>query len=134
MEKDDLDRHGLSAVWEAFWRGGDSAPFLEAMEKLAGSTVLDWGFPPSLLDVVSSLKAGGVEVWWFDGDRLGARALFAARGGAHSLSAFDCQYARIAAEWAAIAQVIGNNIVRTVHEDGSVMPNEEIWARIEEGA
>jgi hypothetical protein len=81
MEKDGLDKRGLRAAWELFWQGRDRTGFLEALERLSASTMLDWGFPPSLLGVVSSLKAGGVDVWWFDGDRLAARALFEARSG-----------------------------------------------------
>jgi hypothetical protein len=129
MEKDGLDRHGLRDSWEAFWRGQDHTSFLEELEKLS-FTVLDWGFPPSLLGVVSSLKAGGVDVWWFDGDRLGARSLFEARSGQASLATFDCQYARIVAEWSAIAQVVRDHVLKTVREDGSVMASDEIWERI----
>src|SRR5438270_1286276 len=69
MEKSGLDEQDLRATWEPFWQGRDRTGFLEALEKLSASTVLDWGFPPALLGVVSSLKAGGVDVWWFDGGR-----------------------------------------------------------------
>jgi hypothetical protein len=131
METDDLDRLGVRQPWEAFWQGRDLDTFLVSLGRLSSRIVLDWGFPPSLLGVVSNLKAGGASLWWFDGDRLRARVLFEKAKGANALSTFDCQYARIAAEWASIAAIFDSHMIRTVQPDGNVIQGEAIWAIIE---
>src|SRR5262249_2021886 len=70
METDDLDRFGLREEWNAFWLARDLDTILPSLGRLSPNIVIDWGFPPSLLGVVSNLKPRGADLWWFDGDRL----------------------------------------------------------------
>jgi len=130
METQDLERFGLQNAWDEFWQGRDSDKFLRSLSRLSPKIVLDWGFPPSLLGVVSNLKSNGANLWWFDGDRLSARVLCAKAKGAAALPAFDCQCARIAAEWASIGAVFGSHIIRTVAPGGAVMSPESVWSII----
>jgi hypothetical protein len=131
METEDLDQFGLRDQWAAFWQGRNLDAFITSLGQISPKILLDWGFPPSLLGVVSNLKTHGADLWWFDGDRLWARVLFEKAKGAEALSTFDCQYARIAAEWASIARLFNSHIIRTVQPDGKVMQGEEIWSKIE---
>ena len=136
MELDDsvpgsLGKNGLRSEWDAFWQMTDCERFLEAVKGRASSVALDWGFPPNprVLSVVSKLKAGGVRPWWFDGDRLAARALFESRG-TKSVRDFDHQFALISDAWAQISLIVGDHVVRTVQPDGSVMHNTQIFSTI----
>lgn len=124
-------RNGLREEWEAFWKGLDRDSFIREIKGRASSVVLNWGFPPNpaVLPVVSKLKAGGVRLWWFDGDWLAARVLFASRG-TKPVSDFDCQFALISAAWAQIESLVGEHVIRSVQPDGSFMDNAQIFSRI----
>ena len=55
---------------------------------------LDWGFPIHCLPIGDELRAQGVRLIWFDGDRNRARSVFQERGGL-AVTAFDVQVAAI---------------------------------------
>ncbi len=46
--------------------------FLRAISKKKRPIVIDWGFPPAMISLVSFLKLNGFAIWWFDGE-LGCR-------------------------------------------------------------
>jgi hypothetical protein len=81
----------LKAVWEA-----SRQTFVGQLKQFHKRVALDWGFPVPCLPVVDELRAQGVRLIWFDGDRNRARAVFQERGGL-ALSDFDAQVAEIAA-------------------------------------
>src|ERR1017187_9558778 len=122
---------GLGSEWKAFLLETDSDSFLKSLREYSTSVALDWGFPPNpwMLSVVSRLDAGGVRLWWFDGDRLAARALFESRGN-KPVDTFDNQVAGISAAWAQISALAGHRIVKTVSPDGSFPENAQIYSMI----
>jgi hypothetical protein len=132
-EPGSLKQMGFGSEWDAFWRGTDSERFMRAVKDRASSVALDWGFPPNpaVLPAVSKLNAGGMRLWWFDGDRLAARAVFESRG-TKPVSDFDNQFAMISAAWAQIKPIVGNRIIRRIKPDGSFMDNEQIYSRMSE--
>jgi len=134
LETKDLDRLNLRDAWELFWQGTNLRNFPTALDKLGSPVMLDWGFPPSLLCVVANLRDAGAQTWWFDGDRLCARSLCIKAKGPAAAVSFDCQHARIAAEWATIAAFFGDRIVRRVGPNGDIAPWPEVWARISRAA
>jgi len=127
-EAGSLQQTGLRNQWNAFCEGSDHDSFIRAIKGRESSVVLNWGFPPWMLSVVSALKASGVSLWWFDGDRLAARSLHESRG--KPVLAFDMQLTRISDAWAVINILFGDHIVRTVQPDGRLIENEEIFSRI----
>jgi hypothetical protein len=130
-ELSSLKRMGFEREWDACWRTGDAAGFLKALKGRNSSVALDWGFPANhqVFFVLSRLKAAGVGLWWFDGDRLAARTLFESRG-TKPVAAFDSQFAGLSAAWPQISALVGDQIVRTLRPDGRFLKNEEIYSVI----
>jgi len=151
-------RNGLRKEWEAFCKGSDRDSLIREIKGRASSVVLNWGFPPRMLSVVSALKASGVSLWWFNGDRVVARSLFEVRA-TQRLSAsdsqcrrlarrlvgrraeriselqsemdlFDSQYEALSKAWAQIEPLFRGHVITTLGPDGSFMENEEIFSRI----
>lgn len=71
--------NGLRNEWNAFCDGSDRDRLITQLKSQTASVVLNWGFPARMLPVVSALKASGVSLWWFDGDRAVARRRFKER-------------------------------------------------------
>ena len=92
----DLERHprgwphpDLKATWEA-----SRQAFVAQLKQRHKRVALDWGFPVHCLPIVDELRAQGVRLIWFDGDRRRARSVFQERGGL-ALTAFDAQVTAI---------------------------------------
>lgn len=113
------------------------ADFDEWMNKVRRSQwngVIDWGFPPHCLDLVSSLVELGVEPWWFDGERDAARQSFLARlgRGEHpsQLEAYEHQMAEIEAAWPDIERVFWGRMIHSVAAGPRYLSAEEILCLI----
>jgi hypothetical protein len=125
-----LAQTGLMAEWTAiFASGGSVTPFVVALRKLGKPVTIDWGFPPYWLSVVDALKAEGVEIWWFDGDRQAARESFVKRGTVQ-VAALDRQMAAIDGAWPEIKRVFGSHVINTVSTGGSYLKPEAIYRRM----
>jgi hypothetical protein len=128
VENDDhLDQHLLKHLWdESFVPGDGAARFVDALRHLSCPVVLDWGFPPSWLDVVAMLKTAGVQIWWFDADQEAARKAYIARGD-RPIECFERQIAKISRHWAEIRAVFEPQLIPTLKPNGDRMPPEHIW-------
>jgi hypothetical protein len=102
------------------------ASFVEGLRRVRSLIVIDWGFPPNCLPMVSAFQHHGVALWWFDGDREAARRSFIRRGDV-AITAFNWQMRSIEQRWSKIKAVIGKHMIRTVKPDGSYMPQEKIF-------
>jgi len=157
-EPGSLGKNGLRKEWDAFCNGSDHDSLIRELKGRTASVVLNWGFPAWTLHVVSALKASGVSLWWFDGDRVVARRLFEERARqrlcvsdsqfrrlAHQLVGwpaertfelqrqmvcFDNQYEGLSKAWAEIEPRFRGHIITTLRPDGSFMDNEEILSKI----
>lgn len=74
--------------------------------------VIDWGFPPPLLEYVRRLVGGGVVNWWFDGDRDAALQSYLSLG--KPRSAWDAQLAAIGQRWDQISDVFSGRILQVI--------------------
>src|SRR5262249_48687377 len=113
------DRHGFihvdfetsqedpikSGIYQKFMQG-DVNSFHNHFLSLETNIILSWGFVPdkSLLTYLQALKDKGVEMWWFNADRLVAREAFIARDelpGSEQIGVnlFDLQMDRIEHKW-----------------------------------
>ncbi len=97
-EEEPLHRAGLAKLWEEIFTRRSVQPFLDALRKLDRPVVIEWGFPPSCLDVVRALRDAGTMVWWFDGDRQAARRKFIERSTVW-VGCLDIQMIEIESEW-----------------------------------
>ncbi len=103
-------QHKLSLI--ALFRGNPEA-FISRLSQKSQSTMIDWGFPLSMLSQVRWLQQKGTVTWWFDGDREAARQAFIKRGTV-SLKDFLVQMDSIEKNWQAIKEIIGTHIIKTV--------------------
>ncbi len=78
LESDGIAHFGLSGAWNRLLSssGHDSAGWVELLKSLTEPVVVTWGYPAQLLPIVKAIHSGGVEAWWFDGDRTAARISF----------------------------------------------------------
>jgi hypothetical protein len=144
-EPDSWGYHGLRKEWNEFCGGSDRDKLPRTLEGRASSVVLNWGFPPNplTLSCVSALKAGGVSLWWFDGDPDAARKQFELRARqrlhlsslrprriAKELEFFDNQCNSILNYWSLIEPLFRGRIITTLRPDGTFMENEEIFSKI----
>ena len=143
--------NGLREEWNVFCDGSDRNALIRQLKRRAASTVLNWGFPPWMLPVVSALKASGVSLWWFDGDGVAARKVYEERerrrlaaGDSRlrrlarraigwpelkeKMALFDAQYERLSKSWPDIEPLFRGHIITTLRSDGSFMANEEIFS------
>jgi hypothetical protein len=88
--------------------------------------VIDWGFRPADISLVRQLQAGGIAVWWFDGDREAALQSFTARGTV-SLAAFRAQMDAIVTAWSQIKEVIGDRLINAVASGPKHLAPERIF-------
>jgi hypothetical protein len=148
-------RNGLRKEWDVFCDGSDRGALIRELKGRTAPVVLNWGFPPWMLPVVSALKASGVSLWWFDGDRVTARKVYEER--ARRLSAadsrlrrlaqravgwpklkrqmalFDAQYDRLSNSWPDIEPLVRGHVITTLRPDGSFTETEEIFSTIMKG-
>jgi len=92
-------------------------------------TVIDWGFRPTDISLIRVLQAGGIAVWWFDGDREAALQSFTARGTV-SLEAFRTQMSAIETAWSQIKEVIGDRLINAVARGPTHLPPERIFVEM----
>lgn len=88
--------------------------------------MIDWGFRPADISLVRQLQAGGIAVWWFDGDREAALQSFTARGTV-SLAAFRAQMDAIVTAWSQIKEVIGDRLINAVASGPKHLAPERIF-------
>jgi len=100
--------------------------FIHKILRKKKPTVIDWGFPPTSLDLVRFFKKNGIKIWWFDGDREAALQSFNARGTV-STDAFNVQMGSIEQCWAQIKEVIGNQLINSVMKGPKHLPPETIF-------
>jgi hypothetical protein len=117
-----LERHGLRPEWDALFTQGPGS----LIARLAGPTVIDWGFPPHCLPFVRSLVTAGVQPWWFGGDWDAAENSYAAAK--RPLANFTRQKAAIQANWADIEAVFSPNVLRVI-EPGPTFVGPEVIAQ-----
>ena len=145
--------HGLRAEWNAFCDGSHRNALMKVLKGRGTSVVLNWGFPPWMLPVVSALQAGGFSPWWFDGDGVAARKVFEKRAQRRlsaadsrlrrlarravgwpelrrQMALFDAQYERLSKSWPEIEPLFRGRVVTTLRPDGSFMEHEEIFSTI----
>lgn len=150
--------NGLRKEWDAFYDGSDRDTLIKELKCRTGSVVLNWGFPARTLPVVSALKASGVGLWWFDGDRAVARRCYKARSRQQlsaadarfgrpirglvggwvertiklklAMNMFDDQYKGLSKARLEFEPLFRGHIIKTLRPDGSFMDNEEILSRI----
>jgi hypothetical protein len=101
--------------------------------------VVDWGFPanePSLSVCTSRIQswiAGGVNHWWFDGDRAAALRSFLSRRTV-SREAWDIQLGGITQNWPRIEALFPPkrrlSVISVIDADLTYLPNQEIFATI----
>jgi hypothetical protein len=120
-----LDALALHKIWDAALHSTNARPFVDAVRTLDRAIILNWGFPPSYLPFIASLRSAGFSPWWFDADVSAARTGYCQAG--RSPVAFDGQLAEIRAAWPAIQQAFAPNIVRVLESDGARMPPVEIF-------
>jgi hypothetical protein len=129
----DFERGGLElnafVGWQHFSERNDPAPLLGELTAHPRPVVFDWGFPPILWPRVAQLISAGMTAWWFEADRLAARAQFIARADV-PLWAFDNQCAGIAAAWNEIAPLYPGRIIRNLSADGCFRNQEELAVEI----
>ena len=146
-EPNSLGSNNLREEWNLFCDGSDRDRLLRAVKGGTSSVVLNWGFPPNrtTLSCVSALKAGGVSLWWFEGDYGAARKVFEQRARqrlflgslrskriANELNLFDSQYDALSKAWAGIEPLFRDHVITTLRADGSFLEKEEILSRIME--
>jgi hypothetical protein len=105
--------------------------FLTVIARIEQPIVIDWGFPPHLLGMVTCLNANGFAVWWFDGDRHAARESFIRRHkDGPTLEDFERQIKLIDENWYQIGEVVGDHLVSSVSAGPAYRSPEDIHERI----
>ena len=135
MENADLKQYKLNDPWMTFLNDQHSTLFVDCLEAQGIPVVLDWGFPITLLGIISSLKAQGAMPWWFTGKRHHARASYLTREKKKSgcdPRLFDCQYAAIANNWFQIAPIFDTRVIRSIDSEGKFLSCEDIYHLITE--
>lgn len=112
----------LKATWEA-----SRQAFVAQLKQRHKRVALDWGFPVRCLLIVNELRAQGVRLIWFDGDRSRARSVFQERGGL-ALVDFDTQVADIDAAW--YPMPLNCVVVRALSAEGAFMEPRTIEHRV----
>ncbi len=107
----------LMATWAA------PRQFVAQLKQLHKRVSLEWGFPVHHLPKVNALRAAGVRLIWFDGDRGQARSVFQERGRL-DLAAFDRQVAAVAG--AGYPTSLNCVVVQTLSAKGAFMEPETI--------
>ena len=124
-EPGELAIHGLQTAWDALFASGSAEQLVHAASRSGAPCVLDWGFPPSCLAFVASMKAAGIEPWWCDGDREAAHRLYRARPSKNSEADWQRQMEAITLQWPAIQALFGDRILETVRTGPALRPFAE---------
>ena len=143
--RDCLEVNGLPPFWsDRIWNMTPKAStdFVAYLRALDRNVVLTWAFHTDLIPFVGHLVDAGAEPWWFEGERLAARAVFAARRtvlrdgvytpGTPDIAACDRYVASIVAHWSKMEPIFGGNVIHTLGADGTYAAPEQILSAIED--
>jgi hypothetical protein len=121
-----LERAGLKLAWDSmFVPPGSVTLFTDVLCQQSHAVVIDWGFPPYCLSVVSALQRHGVEAWWFDGDKRAAQQSFIQRGTV-PIQCFEIQMRAIKQEWSNIKTLFGPRMINTIGRGPVYMAPEDV--------
>ena len=130
VEKDGrLERRGLKPLWDRCFTAGSAGPLIKALRAVGSPVVLNWGFSPEWLSVVTMLKCEGVGIWWFDADHAAARRAFIKRADV-PLECFDRQMPKIVRAWPSIKTLFEPNIITTLGADDKRPSPEEVFRQV----
>ena len=117
--------------------------FVRHLKTLGKPAVLTWGFNTDLIDFVRELTGFGVTAWWFEADRLAARTRYASRNtvlrngvysrGKPDTALFDRYVATVSSNWARMAPLFGERVIRSLGADGRYVDPVSIFDRIQAG-
>ena len=124
-----LESAELKSFRDAAFEIGSAKPLVESLSKLSKPIVVDWGFPARYLGVVSAFKSAGMQLWWFDGDRMAARQAFLRRGTV-PVEALDAQMASIDESWFEIQRVFDSQVIETVSPGPRFLPPDSIFGKM----
>jgi hypothetical protein len=119
------DEVDVVATWWRLCHGAASVN--EVVDAPGRPVVIDWGFPPHVYDWVLAVKAAGVAVWWFDGDRAAAREAFIKRATV-PVELLDIQMSSLMQYWPQIEPIVSSSTIETIRTDGSYVSPEAIFA------
>ena len=107
-------------------------------------SVLTWTFPTDLVDFTREMTSFGVIAWWFEADRLASRQRYAGRNtvlrngvysrGKPDTTLFDRYVGAVNSNWARIAPIFGERIIRTLGADGRFVDPVSICDRLQAAA
>lgn len=125
-----LEATRFSEAWDNLFTDiADASRFVDALKSREQAIVLAWGFPAEYIPIVSALKAAGMEIWWFDGDREAARHSFEHRG-TIAVQLFEQQMGGIEANWPEIEALFVEHIIQVVGPGPNYLPPAEIYLRM----
>jgi len=106
---------------------------VEHLGRQSDNVAVEWGFQPlAYMASIELLRAMGVNMWWFDGDRDAARNAYSRReGGAVSaMQAHDVQMARIIRMWPRITAAFDGHVITTVRPGPNHVRPTEVYELI----
>ena len=140
-----LKSAGLPPFWTEKERianldSGRLREFVRHLRTVGKPSVLTWTFPTDMVDFGREMTSFGVVAWWFEADRLAARQRYAARNtvlrngvyskGKPDTTLFDRYVGSVASNWARIAPIFGDRIIRTLGADGRFVDPVSIFDRL----
>ena len=143
---DCLKAAGLPPFWTEKERvasldSGRLREFVRHLRTVGKSSVLTWTFPTDLVDFTREMTSFGVVAWWFEADRLAARQRYAGRNtvlrngvyarGKPDTTLFDRYVGAVSSNWARIAPIFGERIIRTLGADGRFVDPVSICDRLQ---
>jgi hypothetical protein len=146
---DCLKTAGLPPFWTEKERvasldTGRLREFVRHLRTVGKPSVLTWTFPTDLVDFTREMTSFGVVAWWFEADRLASRVKYASRNtvlrngvysrGKPDTTLFDRYVGAVNSNWARIAPIFGERIIRTLGADGRFVDPVSICDRLQVAA
>ena len=146
---DCLKTAGLPPFWTEKERissldSGRLREFVRHLRTLSKPSVLTWTFPTDLVDFGREMTSFGIVAWWFEADRLASRQRYASRStilrngvysrGKSDTTLFDRYVGAVSSNWARIAPIFGERIIRTLGADGRFVDPVSICDRLQAAA